>query len=83
MIARYANADVERFLPCCLAKVDPEAIGARRRTLVAVHSFVDEVHRFNSYRGCICHIEEDGNITFIGSATTKTVVLLYPALLRS
>ena len=74
VIARYANADVERISAVTSGvKEIREAIerarqnrNAGRRTIL----FVDEVHRFNKSQqdAFLPHIE-DGTITFIGATT--------------
>lgn len=86
MIARYANADVERISAVTSGvKEIREAIerarqnrNAGRRTIL----FVDEVHRFNKSQqdAFLPHIE-DGTITFIGATTENPSFELNSALL--
>lgn len=86
VIARYANADVERISAVTSGvKEIREAIerarqnrNAGRRTIL----FVDEVHRFNKSQqdAFLPHIE-DGTITFIGATTENPSFELNSALL--
>lgn len=86
MIARYANADVERISAVTSGvKEIREAIerarqnrNAGRRTIL----FVDEVHRFNKSQqdAFLPHIE-DGTIFFIGATTENPSFELNSALL--
>lgn len=86
VIARYADADVERISAVTSGvKEIREAIerarqnrNAGRRTIL----FVDEVHRFNKSQqdAFLPHIE-DGTITFIGATTENPSFELNSALL--
>jgi putative ATPase len=86
VIARYANADVERISAVTSGvKEIREAIerarqnrNAGRRTIL----FVDEVHRFNKSQqdAFLPHIE-DGTIFFIGATTENPSFELNSALL--
>ncbi len=86
IIARYANAGVERISAVTSGVKDiREAIAradqsrqAGRRTIL----FVDEVHRFNKSQqdAFLPHIE-DGTITFIGATTENPSFELNSALL--
>ena len=86
LIARYANADVERISAVTSGiKEIREAIerakinrSAGRRTIL----FVDEVHRFNkSQQDAFLPHVEDGTITFIGATTENPSFELNSALL--
>lgn len=86
LIARYANADVERLSAVTSGVKDiREAIerakinrSAGRRTIL----FVDEVHRFNkSQQDAFLPHVEDGTVTFIGATTENPSFELNSALL--
>lgn len=86
IIARYAQADVERISAVTSGvKEIREAIERARQNRHAGHRtilFVDEVHRFNKSQqdAFLPHIE-DGTITFIGATTENPSFELNSALL--
>ncbi|TLU66269.1 replication-associated recombination protein A [Thalassotalea litorea] len=87
LIARYADADIERLsavtsgvkdIRLAIEQAKIRAQGQQRRTIL----FVDEVHRFNkSQQDAFLPFIEDGTITFIGATTENPSFELNQALL--